>query len=204
MTVIKTLAVPKLAYAMKVLPSPSKEIINRFNKLFKSFIWKEGKPRIILSQLEKDISNGGLQLTNISFSNNALKISWILDVTKGNKSLGYIFQNIFNYEKHSVWFLDTCSVQKFQSRVKNSFWSDMLKAWRWYKIIGEKDINVRTYPLWDTNFLTNTNITTRKLEFQSRNINILNDLLHESDRATYDLNINFLDFYFLTYCLPRS
>ena len=211
-TVIKTLAIPKLVYAMKVLPSPSKGIIDRLNKLFKSFIWKEGKTRIILSQLEQDISNGGLRLTNISFLNNALKISWIPDVIKGNKSLGYIFQNIVNYDKHSIWFLDTCSLQKFLSRVNNSFWSDVLKAWRVYKIIFEKDINVRTYPLWDTYFLTNTNITTRKLEFQSRNINILNDLLHESGRvmgfedfkSTFDLNINFVDFYSLTHCLPRS
>ena len=78
-TVIKTLTVPKLVYAMKVLPSPSKGIIDRLNKLVKSFIWKDGKPRIILSQLEQDISNGGLRLTNISFLNNALKISWIPD-----------------------------------------------------------------------------------------------------------------------------
>ena len=120
-TVIKTLAVPKLVYAMKVLPSPNKGIIDRLNKLFKSFIWKEDKPRIILSQLEQDISNGGLRLTNISFLNNALKISWIPDVIKGNKSLGYIFQNIVNCDKHSIWFLDTCSLQKFLSRVNNSF-----------------------------------------------------------------------------------
>ena len=106
---------------MKVLPSPSKETINRLNKLFKSFIWKEGTPRIILSQLEQVISNGRLRLTNISFLNNALKISWIPDVIKGNKSLGYIFQNIVNYDKHSVWFLITCSLQKFLSRVNNSF-----------------------------------------------------------------------------------
>ena len=48
-------------------------------------------------------------------------------------------------------------------------------------------------------------MTTRKLEFQSRNINILNDLLHESCRvmgfedfkfkSTFDLNIKFVDFY---------
>ena len=63
-------------------------------------------------------------------------------------------------------------------------------------------------------FFDNTYMTTRKLEFQSRNINILNDLLHESCRvmgfedfkfkSTFDLNINFVDFYSLTYCLPRS
>ena len=65
-TVIKTRVVPKLVYAMKLLPTSSKETLNGPNKLFKSFIWKEVKPRIILSQIEQDISNGGLMLTNIS------------------------------------------------------------------------------------------------------------------------------------------
>ena len=93
-------------------------------------------------------------------------------------------------------------LQTFLSRVKNSFWSDVLKTWRSYQIIFEKGINVRTYPLWDTHFLTNTNITTTKLEIQSGNINILNDLLHESGRemgfedfkSTFNLNLNFVDF----------
>ena len=57
-----------------------------------------------------------------------------------------------------------------------------------------------------------TLIITRELEFQSRNINLLNDLLHESGRvmgfedfkSTYDLNMDFVDFYSLTHCFPRS
>ena len=64
------------------------------------------------------------------------------------------------------------------SKIKNVFWKDVFKAWQSYKTSFEKEINIRTYPLWDTYFLTNTNIINRK--FQSKGINIINDLLHVS------------------------
>ena len=209
-TVIKTLAVPKLVYVMKVLPSPSKDICYRLTRLFKAFIWNKNKPSIILSQLEQDISKGGLRLTNISLLNKALKISWIPDIIKEVGNLGYIFQNIVNYNK----LMNTCSLQTFHSKIKikNTFWKDVFKAWQSDKTIFEKEINIRTYPLWDTYFLTNTNIINRKEEFQSKGINIINDLLHVSGgliglddfKLAKAININFIDFYSLTHCLPRS
>ena len=60
--------------------------------------------------------------------------------------------------------------------------------------------------------MTNTNIINRKEEFQDKGINIINDLLHVSGglmglddfKSAYDININFVDFYLLTHCLPRS
>ena len=106
--------------------------------------------------------------------------------------------------------MGTCSLLTFHSKIKNVFWKDVFKAWQSYKTSFEKEINIRTYPLWDTYFLTNTNIINRK--FQSKGINIINDLLHVSGglmglddfNSAYDININFVDFYSLTHCLPRS
>ena len=54
-TVLKTLAVPKLVYLLKVLPSPSQDLVKKIEKIFRAFIWDNGKPRLTLSQLEKDI-----------------------------------------------------------------------------------------------------------------------------------------------------
>ena len=75
---------------MKVLPLPNKNI-DRLTRLFKAFIWNKNKPRIILLQLEQDISKGGLRLTSIGLLNNALKISWIPDIIKGVGNFGHMF-----------------------------------------------------------------------------------------------------------------
>ena len=59
--------------------------MNRIDQMFSNFLW-EGKVRIARSFLEKDISEGGLKLTNIPLFNCALKLTWVkrLIQTKGN------------------------------------------------------------------------------------------------------------------------
>ena len=41
-TVIKTLALPKLVYLLTVLPNPDQKIMNRIDQMFSNFLW-EGK-----------------------------------------------------------------------------------------------------------------------------------------------------------------
>ena len=74
-TVIKTLALPKLVYLLSVLPTPDKKIINKIDQMISTFLW-DGKPKIARSFLENDINQGGLKLTNIMLFNCALKLSW--------------------------------------------------------------------------------------------------------------------------------
>ena len=76
-TVIKSLAIPKLVYPMSVLPKLSEEMLNLLHKLFRKFIWGTSKPRMTLSQLEQDFVEGGLKLTNLFCLNDALKLAWI-------------------------------------------------------------------------------------------------------------------------------
>ena len=64
-TVLKTIIIPKLVYLMKVLPSPNTDFFAEMERCFKNFIWEEKRPKIIISQLEKDIAEGGLRLTEI-------------------------------------------------------------------------------------------------------------------------------------------
>ena len=109
-TVIKTLALPKLVYLLTVLPNPDQKIMNRIDQMFSNFLW-EGKVRIARSFLEKDISEGGLKLTNITLFNCARKLTWVkrLIQTKGN------WQTIFgsnlitlNKKSFKKQFLERC------------------------------------------------------------------------------------------------
>ena len=77
-THIKSMAIPKLVYAISVLPKPKTDMVEQLEAMFRKFIWGTGKPQISLGDLEKDIPEGGLiKLTNIVSLNNALKLSWI-------------------------------------------------------------------------------------------------------------------------------
>ena len=61
-TVIKTLVIPKLVYLLSVLPWPGSHFIQTVEDMFRKFIWNNGKACISLSQLQKDIPDGGLKL----------------------------------------------------------------------------------------------------------------------------------------------
>ena len=39
-TVIKTLALPKLVYLLTVLPNPDQKIMNRIDQMFSNFLWE--------------------------------------------------------------------------------------------------------------------------------------------------------------------
>ena len=160
-------------------------------------------------QLEQDIPFGGLRLTNITLLDKALKISWIPELLREG-SMGFLFQKMVSGEIKSVWSLDTRSLEMLQSRIKNCFWRDVFKAWSSYKLLFDQNTNIRTYPIWDTYFLTNYNIIKKRTEFEDKNVRTVNDLLHESGRFmgfeefthTYGIKVNFVDFYSLMHCLP--
>ena len=45
--------------------------------MFRKFIWQSSRSRIAITELQKDIPDGGLWLTNLDFLNKAIKLSWI-------------------------------------------------------------------------------------------------------------------------------
>ena len=93
------MAIPKLVYAMSVLPKPKTDTVERSEAMFRKFIWGTGKPQISLRDLEKDITEGGLKLTNIVSLNNALKLCWIKRVMNKPGTWQTNFENLIGIEK---------------------------------------------------------------------------------------------------------
>ena len=137
-TVIKSLAIPKLVYPMSVLPKPSEEILNLLHKLFRKFIWGTSKPRMTLSQLEQDFVAGGLKLTNLFCLNDALKLAWIKRTFIKCGDWQTIFEKLSDMDKNQIWELDCYSLEYMTKRMGNLFWEEVLIAWKKYKLNFEK------------------------------------------------------------------
>ena len=210
-TVIKTLVIPKLVYLFSVLPTPAQTYIKDIEKLFREFIWNSKKARISLNQLENNISEGGLKLTNINAFCAALKLSWIKRLITSDGSWQSIFQYSISQDKINIWCLDVMSLFTLSSNISNAFWKDIFYAWAKYKSNFTDDINIRSYPIWNSNFILNPNLISRKLEFQNKSVNYINDLLddqgnvlgYEDFKQKSNMEINFIDFYSLTHSIPR-
>ena len=107
--------------------------------------------------------------------------------------------------------MDSNSLQYFSNKLQNPFWKDVLVEWKTYKTNFEEDIDVRTYPIWDTYFLVHENLVQRKDELQAKNIHFVNDLLNETGslmdfeefKRRHNVAMNFMDFYSLIHSIPQ-
>ena len=94
------------------------------------------------------------------------------------------WQDIFEFttglNKTLVWDLDCLSLEKTSENIKNRFWKEVLVAWMKYKQIYMKDIDVRSYPVWDTYFITNSNLLQMKNVLTNKGLVYINDILSDS------------------------
>ena len=77
-TVIITLALPKLIHLLTSLPNLKQSLFNKLNNLVFNFIWN-GKPEKIKPNytLIADFEDGGLKMIHLQQFNAYLKISWV-------------------------------------------------------------------------------------------------------------------------------
>ena len=210
-TVLKTFAIPKLAYLLKVLPSPSMDIFLDLEKCFKKFIWEEKRPKIIMAQLEKNIEQGGLRLPNIQALNKAAKLTWIPKLLKENGLWQELFNDSFLRNNEYIWMLDPLSLQKIETETKNLFWKDVIWAWKSYQEGIADKFDARSVPIWNTYFLQNQNLMKKRNDLKRKGLIFVNDLVmdtgefmgYQNFMDSFQVNINFVDFYSLMHSLPR-
>ena len=107
--------------------------------------------------------------------------------------------------------LDLLSLHNMKSQVKNLFWKEVFWAWITYKEISIDEIDVKTFPIWNSHFLKNNNIFMKKTELEKKGLVYINDLLtdmgelmgYNNFQEIYNLKINFVDFYSLMHSIPR-
>ena len=76
-TVIKTLALPKLIHLFTALPNLSETKLNHLNSMFFKFIWNGKSDKIKRNTLIGDFDLGGLKMIHLQSFIAYLKISWI-------------------------------------------------------------------------------------------------------------------------------
>ena len=127
-TVIKTLALPKLVHLLTALPNLSQPQLNSLNTLFYNFIWNGHTDRIKRNTLIGDFSQGGLNMVHLYSFNIYLKLSWVkrfLLNPDGNWQHMLLFEfqkfggaRVFIFQKEKLEEVSTC--------LKNCFWRDVL------------------------------------------------------------------------------
>ena len=147
-TMIVSLAILKLVYPLSVLPKPPHKVLYQLENMFRKFIWQSSRSQIAVTELQKDISEGGLRLTNLGFLNKAIKLSWIKRTLCKNNDFKYILMNLTGLEVKNLWELDCDSLHHISLNLQNNFWSEVIFSWKNYKELFMNKIDPRTYSLW--------------------------------------------------------
>ena len=75
--IVNTLIASLFVYNMSVLPRISESMIEKINKMVESFLWNGRKPKVKLSILQANKSEGGAGLVNFGIKDDSLKIAWV-------------------------------------------------------------------------------------------------------------------------------
>ena len=212
-TVIKTLAIPKIIHLLTVLPSPPKTYIEKLESVFKKFIWNNKKSRINYNQICQNIEDGGLKMTHVKTLIQALKISWIKRLIEGKGGWQDLFASVICEDIELIWELDIESLGVLSNRISNQFWKEVFLSWKAYR--EGKDTHIcdcMYYPIWNSSFCTVKGIQCLKSELQNSGLNYVKDLMDNNGRVLgyldfknkFNVNVNFVDFYSLMHCIKRE
>ena len=165
-----------------------------------------------MTQLEKDIPEGGLKLTNLRTFDRALKLSWIKRLVSNYGSWQCLFEISSGLNRKYTWELDKKSLENICINTENKFWKGVFSAWIHYKNCFTLEIDPRTYPIFGSYFLTNFNILKCKRIFEEAGVIYLNDLFDcdgnlfgfKRFSEYYQIKLNFVDFYSLMHGVPRN
>ena len=123
-TVLKSLAIPKLIHLFSSLPNPSKKIIAEIESVFYQFIWNFKRDKIKRKTLIGSIENGGLNMIELTSFINYLKIKWIkrtLDNPNGNWQLFTLKIFGIDGDLETIWDLGYGKLNKLKSLITNDF-----------------------------------------------------------------------------------
>lgn len=127
-TVVKTLALPKIVHLLTALPNLSQIKIKEFNTLFYNFIWNGKLERIKRNTLIGDFMQGGLNMVHLSSFSTYLKISWVrrllLNLEGSWQTL--LLSELTKFGGDRVFSLQKEKLLEVHGYVKNPFWKDVL------------------------------------------------------------------------------
>ena len=154
------------------LPSPSEDLVEELNALFKGFLWAGKPPKYRREILEAEIKDGGLKLHNIKFVDNALKIGWLKRYLK-SYSKWTIFPK--DFELDGVFIYGPDYIDRIEAMISNQFWLDVLKSLKilWKSNFALEKIVIMETPIW----LNPTFKLHIKRDWQEKGISVISDFI---------------------------
>lgn len=206
-TVIKSLALSKVVHLLIALPDPPEIFTQTLTKEFYNFIWNGGPDRVKREILTESYEKGGLKMINIQHFTAALKLTWIKRFVTKPDAWSEPLRHLSDSDR-SLWNLGPMS----QKLVENPFWSDVLKAWDFFrqKTTVKETVDVINEPIW-----YNPKCNTNELcinHWLRKGVCHIRDLFNERGelltfvqfKEKFQVRGTILDYEMLLHCIPKK
>ena len=209
-TIIKSLSLAKFVHLFLALPNPPGELVKKLEKIFYKFLWNSGPDRIKRSVIIKDVTAGGLKMTNTNTFIKALHVSWLRRIIIQSDNASWC--SVSNIDFGKLLNFGSGYIKTALTNMVNPFWKDILNDWISFcnSIDIEKTQDILDSPLWYNKKLINGN-NFLIYEWYRKGIRHVSDLLDEQGNI-YDFEIfktrfglrgTFLDFQALIRKIPN-
>lgn len=150
--IINSLCASIFVYRMAIIRSLSKDCIDRFNNIIKKFLWNNGRAKISLDRLCNSKEYGGLKLINLEAKDKALKLQWVANA-KEFESIKEL-SGCFLPPIGQAIFMCNFSPNEVSKFCKDSFWSDVLKAWaKTYFCYPDNPTKIAAQVIWHNSYI---------------------------------------------------
>ena len=127
-TVVKTLALPKLNYLIMSIPNPPNVFCEDIQKMFFKFIWGNKPDKVKRSQLVQVYALGGAKMIHLQDFVDSLKATWVRRLVKYPSNLQNYFNHIVNTQM-PIAEIGPIMLKNIIKEIDNEFWKDVFKSW---------------------------------------------------------------------------
>ena len=129
-TVIKSMAIPKLSHVALVCPHMEGQILQDVETLSYKFLWKDKPDRVKRKHATLPYSKGGLNMPDIGKFWDGLKMAWIRRI-QGSKDVWWKILQLnllqLNHETFDVWYGGPDRLRNISNKLSNRFWAETFK-----------------------------------------------------------------------------
>ena len=210
-TVIKTLALPKLIHLFSALPDPNKQLVDEINKIFFKFIWGYKVERLKRNTIVSNYDEGGLNMVHLSSFISYIKLKWVKRYLLDNEGTWQnMLHNTLNLKcVDFVFYLSKEKIGEFVHQIDNVFWKDVFRA---LVKVKKSPLEVSDYLQLDIRNFVDINKWNFYTEWVEKGIRTVNDLVTRNGtfKCYNDVkNVitgtnNFLNYYCIVSRIPKK
>ena len=194
-TVINSLALPKLLYLASVIHTPN-NVIKELQSLVLDFLWDGKPPKVAYKTLIQLIERGGLKLCDVESKIMSVKVSWVKRLVAKDRSRWKTVPSMF-CKTNDLNFFFKCN-QAFETYLQPKFYAEIVQAWDVIKKRVHPEIDeIINQVLWNHKHITINNEPFTWNRWLDNGVVYIKDFMdfidHSSIHRKFGIHCNFLE-----------